>query len=169
MSPERLAGEGSDSFLSRLASWNPSFVAVDEAHCISQWGHDFRPGIRQLGRLRQLLPGISVHAYTATATARVRRDIAAQLDLQNPRAGRLVRSAESSIVSCRARPSSASCSTSSSGTAAKPGSSTARRGGKWTRWPTGSARSACRPALSRRSGGPSGKANQDAFLNERVQ
>jgi ATP-dependent DNA helicase RecQ len=84
VSPERLVGEGSDSFLSRLASGNPSFVAVDEAHCISQWGHDFRPEYRQLGRLRQLLPGISVHAFTATATARVRRDIAAQLDLQNP-------------------------------------------------------------------------------------
>jgi ATP-dependent DNA helicase RecQ len=84
VSPERLAGEGSDSFLPQLASWNPSFVAVDEAHCISQWGHDFRPEYRQLGRLRQILPGISVHAFTATATARVRRDIAAQLDLQNP-------------------------------------------------------------------------------------
>ena len=61
-----------------------SFVAVDEAHCISQWGHDFRPEYRQLGRLRQLLPGVSLHAYTATATARVRRDIAAQLGLNDP-------------------------------------------------------------------------------------
>ncbi len=84
VSPERLVGEGSDSFLARLASCHPSFVAVDEAHCISQWGHDFRPEYRQLGRLRQLLPGIGVHAYTATATARVRRDIGAQLGLTDP-------------------------------------------------------------------------------------
>ena len=84
VSPERLAGEGSDGFLSMLARARVSFVAVDEAHCISQWGHDFRPEYRQLGRLRELLPGISVHAYTATATARVRRDIATQLALQQP-------------------------------------------------------------------------------------
>jgi len=84
VSPERLVGEGGDGFLSRLAAWSPSFVAIDEAHCISQWGHDFRPEYRQLGRLRQLLPGVSVHAYTATATARVRRDIAAQLELKDP-------------------------------------------------------------------------------------
>ena len=84
VSPERLVGEGGDSFLARLASYGVSFVAVDEAHCISQWGHDFRPEYRQLARLRQMLPGVSVHAYTATATARVRRDIATQLALQDP-------------------------------------------------------------------------------------
>jgi ATP-dependent DNA helicase RecQ len=84
VSPERLVGEGSDGFLSLLAACDVSFVAVDEAHCISQWGHDFRPEYRQLGRLRQLLPGISLHAYTATATGRVRRDIAAQLGLNDP-------------------------------------------------------------------------------------
>ena len=84
VSPERLVGEGSESFLSMLSSMDVSFVAVDEAHCISQWGHDFRPEYRQLGRLRQLLPGVSLHAYTATATARVRRDIATQLGLDNP-------------------------------------------------------------------------------------
>jgi ATP-dependent DNA helicase RecQ len=61
-----------------------SFVAVDEAHCISQWGHDFRPEYRQLGRLRTLLPEVSLHAFTATATARVRRDIAVQLGLRDP-------------------------------------------------------------------------------------
>ena len=84
VSPERLVGDGADSFLAMLASVNVSFIAIDEAHCISQWGHDFRPEYRQLGRLRQLLPGINLHAYTATATRRVRRDIAAQLGLDDP-------------------------------------------------------------------------------------
>ena len=84
VSPERLAGEGGQSFQSWLARCNVSFVAIDEAHCISQWGHDFRPEYRQLGELRSRFPGISLHAYTATATARVRRDIASQLSLQDP-------------------------------------------------------------------------------------
>ena len=84
VSPERLVGDGSENFLSLLSGCRISFVAIDEAHCISQWGHDFRPEYRQLGRLRQLLPGVGLHAYTATATARVRRDIAAQLGLHDP-------------------------------------------------------------------------------------
>jgi len=87
VSPERLVGEGGDGFLSLLSScpMSPiSFVAIDEAHCISQWGHDFRPEYRQLGRLRQQLPGVALHAYTATATVRVRRDIASQLALKDP-------------------------------------------------------------------------------------
>jgi ATP-dependent DNA helicase RecQ len=84
VSPERLVGDGSDSFLALIARCGVSFIAVDEAHCISQWGHDFRPEYRQLARLRELLPGTSVHAYTATATARVRRDIATQLGLRDP-------------------------------------------------------------------------------------
>jgi ATP-dependent DNA helicase RecQ len=84
VSPERLAGEGGDDFVRLLSRLNVSFIAIDEAHCISQWGHDFRPEYRQLGRLRTLLPGISLHAFTATATSRVRRDIAAQLALRDP-------------------------------------------------------------------------------------
>ena len=84
VSPERLAGEGSDGFLAKLVPANVQFVAIDEAHCISQWGHDFRPEYRQLGRLRTAFPNVSLHAFTATATARVRRDIAVQLGLQSP-------------------------------------------------------------------------------------
>jgi ATP-dependent DNA helicase RecQ len=84
LSPERLVGEGGDSFVRLLATCNVNFVAIDEAHCISQWGHDFRPEYRQLGRLRTLLPGITLHAFTATATARVRQDIASQLGLVDP-------------------------------------------------------------------------------------
>jgi ATP-dependent DNA helicase RecQ len=84
VSPERLVGDGGKAFINLLAGCAVRFVAIDEAHCISQWGHDFRPEYRQLGTLRTLLPGISLHAYTATATARVRRDIAAQLGLVGP-------------------------------------------------------------------------------------
>ena len=81
VSPERLAGEGGEGFVQRLGA--VSYIAIDEAHCISQWGHDFRPEYRQLGAMRDRFPGVSLHAFTATATARVRRDIAAQLQLKD--------------------------------------------------------------------------------------
>jgi len=86
VSPERLVGDGADGFLRRVTTGGAplAFVAVDEAHCISQWGHDFRPEYRQLARLRDAFPGVSLHAFTATATARVRRDIAEQLALASP-------------------------------------------------------------------------------------
>jgi ATP-dependent DNA helicase RecQ len=84
VAPERLVGDGGDGFLNLLASRPISFIAVDEAHCISQWGHDFRPEYRQLARLRDRWPAIGLHAYTATATARVRRDIVSQLGLRTP-------------------------------------------------------------------------------------
>jgi len=58
--------------------------AVDEAHCISHWGHDFRPEYRRLAEIKSRFPRASVHAYTATATERVRADIAAQLHLKSP-------------------------------------------------------------------------------------
>src|SRR5207302_6048187 len=82
VSPERLAGEGSESFLRMVG--RVSYIAIDEAHCISQWGHDFRPEYRQIGALRSRFPGVGLHAFTATATARVRRDIASQLELRDP-------------------------------------------------------------------------------------
>ena len=81
-SPERLATAGFPKFLQSYGGVRA--VAVDEAHCISQWGHDFRPEYRQLGRLRELFPGSTVHAYTATATQRVRDDIIRQLQLDDP-------------------------------------------------------------------------------------
>src|SRR5262245_33423700 len=84
VAPERLVGEGSLAFRRRLQHASVSYIAVDEAHCISQWGHDFRPEYRQLAELRQHLPGASMHAFTATATVRVRRDIVSQLGLINP-------------------------------------------------------------------------------------
>jgi ATP-dependent DNA helicase RecQ len=87
VAPERLVGEGSGGFLSMIAgeSARPvGFLAIDEAHCISQWGHDFRPEYRQLAGLRERWPDISIHAFTATATARVRRDIISQLGLRSP-------------------------------------------------------------------------------------
>src|SRR6187455_1272450 len=83
VAPERLVGDGGESFTGLVGQRPVSFVAVDEAHCISQWGHDFRPEYRQLAQLRDRWPDISLHAYTATATARVRRDIVSQLGLRN--------------------------------------------------------------------------------------
>ena len=83
VAPERLVGDGGDGFVSMLESKPVSFIAVDEAHCISQWGHDFRPEYRQLARLRERWPSVSLHAYTATATARVRKDIVSQLGLRD--------------------------------------------------------------------------------------
>jgi ATP-dependent DNA helicase RecQ len=84
VSPERIVGEGSQALRRMLQQCGVRFVAIDEAHCISQWGHDFRPEYRQLGRLRDDFPGISLHAFTATATGRVRADIVSELRLRDP-------------------------------------------------------------------------------------
>lgn len=81
ISPERLVQSATLDFLRDAGL---SFVAIDEAHCISQWGHDFRPEYRQLQMLKQHFPGISVHGYTATATPQVRQDIVLQLGLHQP-------------------------------------------------------------------------------------
>ncbi len=71
-------------FINDLRRWNVTAVAVDEAHCISQWGHDFRPEYRALGQLRDALPGVPFLALTATATEQVRSDIIRQLHLDEP-------------------------------------------------------------------------------------
>jgi ATP-dependent DNA helicase RecQ len=81
VSPERLAA---DRFQEFLGSLDVRTFAIDEAHCISHWGHDFRPEYRQLGELREKFPNAALHAYTATATGAVRSDIAAQLRLNDP-------------------------------------------------------------------------------------
>jgi ATP-dependent DNA helicase RecQ len=81
VAPERLF---SPSFMSFVVKANPAHIAIDEAHCISQWGHDFRPEYRRLRELREVLPGVTIGAYTATATPRVREDIVEQLGLRDP-------------------------------------------------------------------------------------
>ena len=72
------------SFIAYLQVIGVAYFVVDEAHCISHWGHDFRPEYRLLRALRDNFPGIAIHAYTATATEHVRRDIVEQLHLQAP-------------------------------------------------------------------------------------
>src|SRR3989339_765217 len=83
-SPERVVGEGGEWFRGLVGGCGLRFIAVDEAHCISQWGHDFRPEYRQLGLLRDAFPDLAIHAFTATATLRVRDDIVGQLALRDP-------------------------------------------------------------------------------------
>ncbi len=85
VAPERLLTESFLGFLNRVeARMGLSLLAVDEAHCVSEWGHDFRPEYRQLGQLRMRYPQLPLLALTATATERVRVDILAQLRLNDP-------------------------------------------------------------------------------------
>ena len=81
LSPERLAKPETVAWLSRVPI---AFFAIDEAHCISEWGHEFRPEYRQLSTLRANFPGKPIAAFTASATQRVRHDILAQLQLRDP-------------------------------------------------------------------------------------
>jgi ATP-dependent DNA helicase RecQ len=81
VSPERLV---QTDLYRTLQQAGVRTFAIDEAHCISHWGHDFRPEYRQMSRLRELFPDAGIHGYTATATEQVRRDIIAQLSLQSP-------------------------------------------------------------------------------------
>ena len=78
LSPEGLM---QPSMLQRLSKMNLALIAIDEAHCVSQWGHDFRPDYRMLGRLPETFPGVPILAVTATADARTRDDIRAELRL----------------------------------------------------------------------------------------
>jgi ATP-dependent DNA helicase RecQ len=78
VAPERLVSEG---FLERIKSLPISLFAIDEAHCVSQWGHDFRPEYAQLGMLREVFPSIPMIALTATADSQTRSDILARLNL----------------------------------------------------------------------------------------
>ena len=81
VAPERLMIPG---FLDDVRRWDVNLIAIDEAHCISEWGHDFRPEYRQLEQLRVQLPDVPIMALTATATERVRADIVKQLKLREP-------------------------------------------------------------------------------------
>jgi ATP-dependent DNA helicase RecQ len=82
MAPERLMLPG---ILAQVRSWNVRLIAIDEAHCISEWGHDFRPEYRQLAQLRDAFPKVPVMALTATATGRVQDDIVRSLELEGQR------------------------------------------------------------------------------------
>jgi len=81
LSPERLAAGNTFEWLSRVPV---GFFAVDEAHCISEWGHEFRPDYRQLSRLRTSFPSLPIAAFTASATRQVRHDILKQLQMREP-------------------------------------------------------------------------------------
>ena len=81
VAPERLM---LDNWQENLKAWNVAAIAIDEAHCVSEWGHDFRPEYRQIAKLRELLPEVPVMALTATATERVRIDIVKHLKLRDP-------------------------------------------------------------------------------------
>lgn len=81
LSPERLQN---DWVLERLQQLDINLIAIDEAHCVSQWGHDFRPAYLKIGTLRQTLRHVPVLALTATANQRVQDDIAEHLELKNP-------------------------------------------------------------------------------------
>jgi ATP-dependent DNA helicase RecQ len=81
LSPEKLAAESTFDWLAKVPV---GFFAVDEAHCISEWGHEFRPDYRQLSRLRTSFPGIPIAAFTASATRQVRHDILKQLQMRDP-------------------------------------------------------------------------------------
>jgi ATP-dependent DNA helicase RecQ len=100
-SPERLMNP---DFIRFLSGNEVHTIAIDEAHCVSQWGHDFRPEYRQLSTLREAFPMAAMHAFTATATEKVQRDIIEQLRLRDPK--RLVSSFDRPNLTYRILPQS---------------------------------------------------------------
>lgn len=84
LAPERLAGEGFFEKLRQCPTGQPAAFAIDEAHCLSEWGHDFRPDYLALARIRTAFPEVPIGAFTATATERVGEDIVARLGLRDP-------------------------------------------------------------------------------------
>lgn len=81
LSPERLQQE---LVIARIKQMNISLLAIDEAHCISQWGHDFRPAYRNIAEFREIIPEVNCLAVTATATPQVKKDMLQQLELKDP-------------------------------------------------------------------------------------
>ena len=81
IAPERLSANG---FVDLLHNLNINFFVIDEAHCVSEWGHEFRADYRNLSKLKQLFPDVSIAAFTATATHKVQDDIVKTLNLENP-------------------------------------------------------------------------------------
>jgi ATP-dependent DNA helicase RecQ len=84
LAPERLASTGTLERLCDCPNGAPAFFAIDEAHCLSEWGHDFRPDYLVLGTLREAFPNVPIAAFTATATQKVAADIEARLQLRDP-------------------------------------------------------------------------------------
>jgi len=81
IAPERLSANG---FIELLQRVNINFFVIDEAHCVSEWGHEFRADYRNLSKLKQIFPNVCIAAFTATATHRVQEDIVKTLNLSNP-------------------------------------------------------------------------------------
>jgi superfamily II DNA helicase RecQ len=142
LAPERLVQPRMLDFLRDL---DIALFAIDEAHCVSQWGHDFRPEYLQLGQLAELFPHVPRIALTATADMRTREEIVQRLHLQN--AERFLSSFDRPNIFYRIVPKerrASSCWPSSPSAAAMPASSIACRARRSTKWPRSSASRASR-------------------------
>ena len=169
VAPERLF---QPSFMKSLAEWPVERVAIDEAHCISEWGHDFRPEYRRLVELRERFPAIPFMALTATATERVRKDIVTQLRLKDPFVciGSFNRPNLAYRVIPKSKPADQVQASRSPRTRAGRASSTAPAGAPPSRWPKACATRASprKPYHAGLSDSDRSK-NQEAFVRDRVQ